>query len=133
MSSAKAILGPSIHFRGDVIGQEDLLVLGNIEGTVLLNDKSLTVGPSGIVRANIQARIITVEGQVQGDLTGSKGIIIRKSGKVTGNLTSPRVNLEDGSKFKGSIDMEPVSPRDQTAVKNVEVMMDKKPVGSGGQ
>ncbi len=133
MTTAKAVLGPSIQFKGDIVGQEDLLVNGHIEGTIQLNDKSLTIGQSGVVKANIQAKVITVEGQVEGDLIGSEGIIIRKSGKVTGNLTSPRVNLEDGSKFKGSIDMEPVSARNQAAIKNVEVMMDKKPMGSGGQ
>lgn len=132
-ATAKAVIGPSIVFKGDLAGQEDLLVHGRIEGTIDLSDKNLTIGPSGVVKANIRAKVITVEGQVEGDLIGSEGIVIRRSGKVTGNLISPRVNLEDGSKFKGSIDMEPVSSRNQAAIKNVEVMMDKKPMGSGGQ
>ena len=46
---------------------------------------------------------------MEGDLIGSEQVIVRKSAKVKGNITSPRVTLEDGASFKGSIEMDPES------------------------
>jgi cytoskeletal protein CcmA (bactofilin family) len=50
---------------------------------------------------------VTVDGYMEGDLFGSERVSIRKSAQVRGNVTSPRVSLEDGAKFKGSIEMDP--------------------------
>ncbi|MEM7293674.1 MAG: polymer-forming cytoskeletal protein, partial [Pseudomonadota bacterium] len=52
------------------------------------------------------AKSITIEGEVEGDLYGAENIVIRQSSNVRGNLVAPRVSLEDGAKFRGSIDME---------------------------
>jgi cytoskeletal protein CcmA (bactofilin family) len=46
-----------------------------------------------------------VEGEVFGSLYGQEDVSIRQSGKVQGNIVAPRVTLEDGSTFRGSIDM----------------------------
>jgi cytoskeletal protein CcmA (bactofilin family) len=102
-----AVIGPSIHIDGDVRGEEDLLIEGEVNGTLQLKSNSLTVGPQGKVRADVYAHSIIVDGLVEGDLFGSERVAIRKSAQVRGNITSPRVSLEDGAKFKGSIEMDP--------------------------
>jgi len=102
----RAIIGTSISFKGDITGGEDLLVQGTIEGKVDLGECNITIGQSGRVKADLYAKIISVEGEVHGNLFGEEKITIRKSGKVKGNLVAPRVSLEDGSTFKGSIDMD---------------------------
>jgi cytoskeletal protein CcmA (bactofilin family) len=102
-----AVIGPSIHIDGDVRGEEDLLIDGEVSGTVQLKNNSLTVGPNGKVRADVYAHSIYVDGHLEGDLYGSERVHIRKSAQVRGNITSPRVSLEDGAKFKGSIEMDP--------------------------
>jgi cytoskeletal protein CcmA (bactofilin family) len=106
---ARAVIGASLRFKGELSGNEDLVVQGRFEGTIELHNNNLTVGKQGSVTANVQAKIITVEGEVQGDLTGEERIVIRESGNVHCNLIAPRVSLDDGAKFKGSIDMEPKS------------------------
>jgi cytoskeletal protein CcmA (bactofilin family) len=103
----QAVIGPSIHIDGDVRGEEDLLIDGEVSGTVQLKNNSLTVGPNGKVRADVYAHSIYVDGYLEGDLYGSERVNIRKSAQVRGNITSPRVSLEDGAKFKGSIEMDP--------------------------
>jgi cytoskeletal protein CcmA (bactofilin family) len=103
---ASAMIGSSIAVKGDISGGEDLLIQGQVEGNVQLADHSVTVGADGRVKADIHARNITVEGQVEGGLYGSEKVVIRQSGRVRGNIVSPRVTLEDGASFKGSIDME---------------------------
>ena len=102
----QAIIGPSISIKGDVSGQENLLIQGRVEGKVLLKGNDVTVGQSGKVKADIHGKSIRVEGEVQGNLYGEKEVVIEASGNVMGNLIAPRVILENGSRFKGSIDME---------------------------
>lgn len=102
-----AVIGPSIHIDGDVRGEEDLLIEGEVSGTVQLKNNSLTIGPQGKVSADVYAHSVYVDGYVDGDLYGSERVSIRKGAQVKGNVTSPRVSLEDGAKFKGSIEMDP--------------------------
>jgi cytoskeletal protein CcmA (bactofilin family) len=107
----RAVLGASLSVRGEVSGGEDLLVQGRIEGKIDLSDHSVTIGRSGKVAADIFAKSVMVEGEIKGNLFATEQILIRKSGSVHGNLTAPRITLEDGCKFKGSVDMESPSPR----------------------
>lgn len=100
-----ATIGRSITIRGDVTGDEDLLIQGRIEGTVDLKQHSVTVGPEGRVKANIKGLMVTIEGEVDGDVRGQEQVALRSASKVTGDITAPRVVLEDGATFLGSIDM----------------------------
>ena len=101
-----ATIGASIRIKGDLSGDEDLLIQGQIQGKIKLRSHNVTVGPSGRVKADIQGKTIRVEGEVDGNLLGEEEIVIRASGRVQGNLRAPRVTLENGSSFKGSIDMD---------------------------
>ncbi|MBL8201036.1 MAG: polymer-forming cytoskeletal protein [Chromatiales bacterium] len=108
-----AVIGPSIQIEGTLRGQEDVFVEGEVTGTIQLQSNTLTIGTSGKIKADVYAHTVFVEGSMDGDLFGSEQVIIRKSARVRGNITSPRVTLEDGAAFKGSIEMDPES------VKNV--------------
>ena len=101
-----ATIGPSIRISGDLTGDEDLIVQGEVEGTVVLPKNLLTIGQDGRVNASVKARVIHVEGKVEGDLRGDEQVIVKRSGDVQGNITAPRVTLEDGCRFKGSINMD---------------------------
>lgn len=102
----RAVLGPTLRIDGEISGGEDLLVQGQVEGKIVVEGQGVTVGKSGRVKADIHARSIRVEGHVRGDLYGDQEVIIEASGDVQGNLVAPSVRLENGSRFKGSIDME---------------------------
>ena len=105
-SPKPATIGSSIVIQGDVTGEEDLIVDGAIEGTVNFKENNLVVSENGRVTANISARIIRVDGQVKGELYGSEQVVISPTGNVTGDIRAPRVVLEDGCNFKGSVDMD---------------------------
>jgi cytoskeletal protein CcmA (bactofilin family) len=112
-----ATIGPSISIKGDLSGGEDLIIQGQVEGKIDLKQNNVKVGKSGRIKADIYGRMITIEGEVEGNLYGEEQIFLRQSGSVRGNIVAPRVSLEDGSKFKGSIDMEPKTgekPRPQS-------------------
>jgi cytoskeletal protein CcmA (bactofilin family) len=104
-----AVIGPSIEIDGQLKGEEDLVVEGRIKGTVTLKQHTLTVGSQGTLDAEVFAHSILVDGTVNGDLYASERISIRKSARIQGNILSPRISLEDGAKFRGSIDMDPES------------------------
>ncbi len=105
--ASTATIGPSIHIKGDVTGEENLVIEGTVDGAVKVKNNDVTIGASGKVKANIYAASINVEGELKGDLIGEEKVIIRSTGKVQGNIVSPRVSLEEGAQFKGSIDMDP--------------------------
>jgi cytoskeletal protein CcmA (bactofilin family) len=104
---ANAVIGESIAIQGDLAGEEDLTILGRVQGKVDVKGNSVTIGPSGHVKADVYGKSIIVEGRVEGNLFGGEQIVLRSTGDVRGNLTAPRVSLEDGAQFKGAIDMEP--------------------------
>jgi cytoskeletal protein CcmA (bactofilin family) len=101
------MIGPGIRIKGDVAGDEDLVIKGSVEGTIDLSANEVTISESGKVKADIKAKVVVISGQVTGDITGSEKVIISKSGNVRGNIIAPRMTLEDGAVFKGSIDMDP--------------------------
>jgi len=101
----RATIGPSITIRGEVSGDEDLLIQGRVDGSVDLKLQSVTVGREGRVKANITARVVVVEGEVEGDLQAEEQVILRSTAKVQGDITASRVVVEDGASFRGGVDM----------------------------
>ena len=103
---AMARLGPSLHLKGEINGNEDLHVDGSVEGLISLEDRKLTVGASAKLTADVVAREIVVFGSVKGNLRARDRIEIKKDGSVIGDLTTARIMIEDGAYFKGSIEIE---------------------------
>lgn len=101
------MIGPSITIKGEVSGEEDLLIEGKVEGTINLSNHEVSVGQSGKVSADIRASTVKIDGEVTGDISGNENVVISRTGNVRGNIIAPRVTLEDGAIFKGSIDMDP--------------------------
>ena len=106
---AQSLVGSSLVVEGSIRGDEDLLVEGRVDGDITLPKNTVTVGGGGNVHATIEAKVIVVEGSVEGDLKGGEQVEIHRSGNVLGNIIAPRVGLEDGAQFKGNIDMSPKS------------------------
>jgi cytoskeletal protein CcmA (bactofilin family) len=103
---ATARLGPSLHMKGEISGNEDLHVDGNVEGLIQLEERKLTVGASAKVTADVVAREVVVYGTVKGNLRARDRIEIKKDGSVIGDLTTARIMIEDGAYFKGSIEID---------------------------
>ena len=103
---ATARLGASLHFKGEITGNEDLYLDGNVEGLIHLEDRKLTVGASAKVTADVIAREVVVFGNVKGNLRARDRIEIKKDGSVVGDLTTARIMIEDGAYFKGSIEID---------------------------
>jgi cytoskeletal protein CcmA (bactofilin family) len=105
-SGGAAIIGPSIKIKGDVSGDEDLMIQGRVDGKVKLAKHNVTIGSDGHVKADVHGRTVVVEGQVEGDLQAKEQIILRHTARVEGSIAAPRVTLEDGAVFRGGIEMD---------------------------
>ncbi len=105
-------IGPSVFLEGTLKCEEDLRLEGELKGTVSVPAHRVVIGSNGQVQANVYARVIEVEGRVVGDLVGVDRVVVSASGNVVGNIKAPRVSLENGAQFKGSIDMEPARSQD---------------------
>jgi cytoskeletal protein CcmA (bactofilin family) len=108
-------IGPSINIVGDVTGEEDLTILGRVEGKIDLPKHSVTIGQGARVKADVHAKAVSVAGEVHGNLVASEQIVIRKTATMLGNLAAPRVGLEDGCCFRGSVEMETPPPKGRVA------------------
>ncbi len=137
-SGRAAMIGPGIHINGDISGDENLIIEGKVDGKIRLNAHQVDIGPSGQVNADITAKIIKIAGEVRGDLTGTEKVVISRSGNVHGNIVAPRMTLEDGAIFKGSIDMDPGEPVKAKVAKPAKKPIEKtvetpKVVGGGNK
>jgi cytoskeletal protein CcmA (bactofilin family) len=124
-SPQRATIGKAISIRGDVTGDEDLLIQGRVEGSVELKEHAVTIGSDGQVKASIIGRVVVVEGRVEGNISARDQVVLRGSSWVQGDITAPRVSLEDGARFRGGVDMGDMSvkgglPRGETGAREIK-------------
>jgi cytoskeletal protein CcmA (bactofilin family) len=100
-----AHIGKSVLIRGELSGSEDLYLDGEVEGSIDLQDHSLTIGPHGRVRANVMAKDIVVHGKVDGNVHGAEKVELKRSAVLVGDISTQRIIIEDGAYFKGAIDI----------------------------
>lgn len=97
--------GASLRFKGDLVADEDLVVEGQVEGSIL-HTRCLTIGVPGSMRGDIRARRIVVEGTVDGNLYALESVVLRPGSTVRGDVFAPRVAIEEGARLSGRIDMD---------------------------
>lgn len=98
-------IGKSVIIRGELTGNEDLYLDGEIEGTIDLRDHKLVIGPNGKIKATITARDIVLHGRVEGNVSATERVELKKSCTLIGDVSTQRIVIEDGAYFKGSIDI----------------------------
>ena len=104
----KARIGPGVLLKGELCGEEDVIIEGCVEGKITLKQHAVTIEESGRVDADIIASTIRVAGVVHGNLHGMEQVVLLKTGRVEGDIKGKSVTLETGAQFKGRIDMEKV-------------------------
>jgi cytoskeletal protein CcmA (bactofilin family) len=103
--SQNSTLGPSLNFNGEIKGNEDLILKGNLQGKIILENNSLYIEPGSHIKAEIKAKNVTVKGNLEGNIHASGKVLITKEGKMNGNVAAYRISIMDGAQFKGSIKM----------------------------
>jgi len=103
-SRGTCVIGPKTVVKGELLGDEDVVVEGKVEGHVRLK-RDLRVSPGGAVHATVDAQSIIVSGEVLGDCTATQRVEIQASGRLTGNIRAPKIVIAEGAVFKGNSDM----------------------------
>jgi len=103
---APSRLGSSLHVKGEISGNEDLIVDGFVEGLIQLDKRKLTIGTTAKMTAEIMVGELVVYGKMQGNVRANGRIEIKKDGSMDGDLTTAQIMIEDGANFKGSIQIE---------------------------
>jgi len=113
----QATIGRSVVIKGDVSGAESLYVDGRIEGTVNFADNRVTIGRNGVVVANISAKEVVIMGTVTGNIQCTDRLDIRSEGSLTGDVSTPRISIEDGAMVKGAVEVK-TADREKTQSKS---------------
>ncbi len=100
-----ANIGKSITIKGDLTGNEDLQIEGNVEGRIDLPNNVLTVGAEGKVKAEVHAKAVIVVGRVTGNVTAVDRIEVESSGIVDGDVRAPKLVVQEGAVLNGSVEM----------------------------
>ena len=103
---ATAVIGKSVQIRGEVKGNEDLVVEGLVEGTITMNDHRLTIGANAKVTANVAARDVVVQGTLQGDIHAAGRVELRSGSHVNGDIRAARLSVEDNAIFSGKVELD---------------------------
>jgi len=98
-------IGKSVVIRGELTGNEDLYLDGEIEGNIDLRDHKLVIGPNGKIKATITARDIVLHGRVEGNVSATERVELKKSCTLIGDVSTARIVIEDGAFFRGAIDI----------------------------
>jgi len=106
-----AHIGRSVIVKGELSGSEDLYVDGQVEGTIELKGNSLTIGPNGQLRADVNAKNVEVHGKLEGNVRATERVELRKSAVAVGDIFSQRIAIEDGAYFKGKVDIQKDTPK----------------------
>jgi cytoskeletal protein CcmA (bactofilin family) len=105
IDNTPARIGKTIVIRGEVKGAEDLIIDGRVEGTVQLGDNRLTIGATANVAADLVARDVLVQGQVQGNISATGRVELRAGCLVEGDVRALRLAIEDNAGFHGKVDL----------------------------
>jgi len=100
-------LGSSTKFKGELSCQEDVIIDGSFQGKIDSVDHSIYIDKEAIVKADIRGKNITVFGHVSGNISATDKIVIGKGALLTGDISAPRISIQEGSKFKGTVKMLP--------------------------
>ena len=101
-----AHLGPSLFLKGELSGDEDLVIEGQFQGKIDLGNYNILVAKGAEVEADIRAKNITISGTVKGNIHASGKIFIAKEGQMKGDLNAPKISIMEGAQFKGGVKME---------------------------
>jgi cytoskeletal protein CcmA (bactofilin family) len=102
---SSSVIGAGLKIRGEISGNSDLHIEGEAQGQIRLTGGRVSVGPNGNVQADVDAREISIEGALQGNLKASESVRLGPSSKVQGSILAPRIGIEDGARLRGKVEM----------------------------
>jgi cytoskeletal protein CcmA (bactofilin family) len=100
--STNCIIGEGSIFEGRFYVNGSILIEGKFQGDIR-TDEQLIVGPTGKVKTDIQARRVTIAGTLIGNILATEEVTLLHTGKVLGNITTPKLTVEPGVITEGKV------------------------------
>jgi cytoskeletal protein CcmA (bactofilin family) len=102
---SSSYLTAGLRIKGEISGNEDLKLDGNVDGLVSIGGFRLTLGPAARLNGDIVAREAIISGEVHGDISAFDRIEVTKSASIIGDLSTTKILIEEGAYFKGGIEI----------------------------
>ena len=106
-SSSDSIIGRGVEVTGDLLFAADLLVAGKVTGTLTSHDGSLTIEPQGEVDAQVDVGVCIIRGVFRGNVKAKSRVEVYKSARVSGEIATPVLLVEEGAECNAAIMMAP--------------------------
>lgn len=113
-------VGNGTSLTGEAAFKGMLRVDGHLSGRVSSSDGTLIVSTNGQVDANVEVAVAQIYGTVNGDIIASKRIEMGRVAKVTGNIQTPALVIENGAIFEGSCRMAQLKENSEKQAKKEE-------------
>jgi cytoskeletal protein CcmA (bactofilin family) len=98
-------VGHGTTLTGETEFHAMLRVDGRLIGTVTSEGGTLIIGTNGQVDANVMVAAAMVNGTVNGDVIATEKLQLGRTARVLGNISSPRLIIEEGAILEGSCSM----------------------------
>lgn len=93
------------RFRGILKFGRPLQILGKFDGEIY-GKALLEVGSSAEITADIECEHVVIYGKVTGNVAASEKVELRQGARLTGNIRSPKLEIDDGVVFEGQCEMQ---------------------------
>jgi len=94
-------IGNGVVFKGSISAPNQAIISGTVEGDLVAKD--VVIGAAGVVSGRTEADFIDVKGELNEAVTSKSVLIVRSSGKVSGDVTYGELEIERGGKIKGNM------------------------------
>jgi cytoskeletal protein CcmA (bactofilin family) len=105
--------GETIVIKGQISGDEDLVIAGRVEGRIDLAGRVLTLAPGSRIDGEVHAGTVIVAGEVHGDIAATARLEIRHAAAVDGHLVAPVLVIADGAHVCATVEMPEREPARQ--------------------
>jgi cytoskeletal protein CcmA (bactofilin family) len=103
--TSSSTIGAGLKIRGDISGNSNLVIEGDVQGKVQMTNGRVTVAATGHVNADIEASEISIDGNVQGNLMATENVRLGATSHVQGSILTRRITIEDGASLRGKVEM----------------------------
>jgi len=103
-SEGTTTIGRGASLRGDLRTTGDIVIEGNLEGSLHAEGARVTVGREANVHADVFAQEVIVEGRLMGALRATERVELRSSAAVEGSIFARRVSIEENAVVRGKVD-----------------------------
>jgi cytoskeletal protein CcmA (bactofilin family) len=125
-----AFIDRGSEFEGKLSFQDTVRIDGRFRGEIS-SENTLIVGEGGEIEASIRSNIVVMSGSLEGDIVAGQRVVLHKTARVTGNIETPSLMIEEGAVFNGEVKMGPPTARSTSPGSLKAIPGGGSPTGTG--